>query len=161
MVIDVKTGNVLRQFTGIDNQIAASPTAVLDMQGYIRYIFATDLVGNLYKFDFRNVGDAYGTTPYSNWGVHKIFQPNTGGQPSYNRAEVATVSADGSQRYIYFGTGDREAPISNPNAGRFYMIMDDDSKTTATLENQLSNFTGSITTAAGGTLGSIPTRGGT
>ena len=32
--------------------------------------------------------------------------------------------------------------ISNPNAGRFYMIMDDDSKTTATLENQLVELHG-------------------
>jgi Tfp pilus tip-associated adhesin PilY1 len=153
LVVDVKTGSVLKRFTGIDNQIVASPTVVLDLQGYIRYIFATDLVGNLYKFDLRTVGDDYGTTPYSNWFVNKIFQPASGGQPSYNRAEVATASADGSQRYIYFGTGDREAPISNPNAGRLYMIMDDDTKTTATLGSQLSNFTGTITSAAGGSLG--------
>ena len=153
LVLDVKTGAVLKQFTGIDNQIASSPTAVLDIQGYIRYIFATDLRGNLYKFDFRAMGDAYGSTPYSNWFVNKIFQPASGGQPSYNRAEVATVNADGSQRFIYFGTGDREAPISNTNAGKFFMIMDDDSKTTTTLESQLSNFTGTITSSAGGSLG--------
>jgi type IV pilus assembly protein PilY1 len=159
LVVDVKTGSVLKQFTGIDNQIVGSPTVVLDIQGYIRYIFATDLVGNLYKFDFRTVGDAYGSPRYSNWVGHKIFQPNAGGQPSYNRVEVATVSADGTQRYIYFGTGDREGPISNPNAGRFYMIIDDDTKTTATLESQLSNFTGSITSSAGGIFGSTTNKG--
>jgi len=153
-VIDVKTGAVLKKFTGMVGEVVASPTVVLDLQGYIRYVFVADLLGNVYKFDFRSVGDDYGASPFSAWVGYTIFQPTSGGQPAYNRVEVATVDAVGSQRQIYFGTGDREAPISNATAGKFYMILDDDSKTTATQGNELANFTGSIASASGGSLGS-------
>ena len=153
-VIDVKTGAVLKKFTGMVGEVVASPTMVLDLQGYIRYVFVADLSGNVYKFDFRSVGDDYGASPFSAWVGYRIFQPTSGGQPAYHRVEVATVDAVGSQRQIYFGTGDREAPISNASAGRFYMILDDDSKTTATQGNELADFTGSIASASGGSLGS-------
>jgi type IV pilus assembly protein PilY1 len=146
-VVDVKTGAVLRQFSGLDNEVVASPTAVLDYAGYIRFIYVTDLSGNIWKFDFQAVGLA--STGYSEWTPYKIFTPaSTGRQPAYNRVEAATANTSGSLRYLYFGTGDREAPLTNGNAGKFYMVIDDDSNSSIT-ESQLTI----ITLATGGSLG--------
>jgi Tfp pilus assembly protein, tip-associated adhesin PilY1 len=150
-VVDVKTGAVLRQFTGLDNEVVASPTAVLDYAGYIRFIYVTDLSGNVWKFDFQAVGLA--STGYSEWTPHKIFTPaSTGRQPAYNRVEAATANASGSLRYLYFGTGDREAPLTNSSAGKFYMVIDDDSNSAIT-ESQLLPVANSIASASGGALG--------
>lgn len=156
IVFDVGSGSILKRFTGLDNEVVASPTAVLDSAGYIRFVYVTDLGGNLWKFDFRSVGSDYGGTPLSEWTSYKIFQPSPGGQPAYNRVEAALATADGSVRYLYFGTGDRENPISNPNAGKFYAIKDTDSFTGTILESttgNLADLTASITSVSGGAMG--------
>jgi len=153
-ILDAWTGAPLKIFTGLDNEIASSPTVVLDLQGYVRFAFVPDLGGNLYKFDLRLPGNNYGSNPFDNWGVTKIFQAPSGGQPAYHRAEVATVDALGSTRYIFFGTGDREHPISSMASGKFYMIIDTDTSTTTRTEGNLQDFTSNITAASGGSLGS-------
>ena len=156
LVFDVETGQILKQFSGLDGEIVASPAAVLDSMGYTRFIYVADILGNLWKFDFRTTGTNYGGTPLAEWTAHKIFQPIAGGQPAYNRVEAADVSYSGTTRYIYFGTGDRENPISNGNSGKFYAIKDTDSFTglvDESVSGHLADLTGSITSAGGGTMG--------
>ena len=59
IVLDIATGTPLKMFTaasGIDNNIVASPTMLLDANGYIKFVYVADLDGSLYKFDFRTTG---------------------------------------------------------------------------------------------------------
>jgi len=156
LVFDIENGTVLKRFSGISAEIVASPSAVLDSMGYIRFIYVPDINGNLWKFDFRTTGTNYGGTPLSEWTEHKIFQPIAGGQQAFNRVEAADVSSSGNTRYLYFGTGDRENPISNGSSGKFYCIKDTDSFTgliDESVSGHLADLTGSITSAGGGTMG--------
>ncbi|MGA6992764.1 MAG: PilC/PilY family type IV pilus protein [Candidatus Deferrimicrobiaceae bacterium] len=156
LVFDVANGTVLKQFSGPTAEIVASPSAVLDSMGYIRFIYVPDIDGNLWKFDFRTTGTNFGGTPLAEWTAHKIFQPIAGGQPVYNRVEAADVNASGTTRYLYFGTGDRENPISSGSSGKFYAIKDTDSFTgliDESVSGHLADLTGSITSAGGGTMG--------
>ena len=156
LVFDVATGSILKRFAGLDGEVAASPTAVLDSMGYIRFVYVADLAGNLYKLDFRTTGNNYGSSPLSEWVAYKIFRPTPGGQPAYNRVEAVNATADGSLRYLYFGTGDRENPITNANAGKFYCIKDTDSFTGLIDEStagNLADLTSSIILESGGAMG--------
>jgi len=156
LVFDIENGVVLKQFSGLTAEIVASPSAVLDGMGYIRFIYVPDINGNLWKFDFRTTGTNFGTPLLSEWTAHKIFQPIAGGQPAYNRVESADVFSSGNTRYLYFGTGDRENPISNGSSGKFYAIKDTDSFTgliDESVSGHLADLTGSITTAGGGAMG--------
>jgi type IV pilus assembly protein PilY1 len=139
----------------MDNGVAASPTAILDSTGYIRFAFIVDINGNLWKFDFRNVGNATSSTQDSRWTATKLFTPEAGGQPAYHRVEVAYTSTDGSSRYLYYGTGDQERPVTNTGSGKFYAIKDTDATTATVVENStnLLDVTPTIlNNAAGGTV---------
>ncbi|TFH32242.1 MAG: hypothetical protein E4G97_02850 [Deltaproteobacteria bacterium] len=157
MVLDVRNGQVLRTFTGMGSGVAASPTAILDSSGYIRFAYVVDINGNLWKFDFRTPGNATSSTPDSVWTATKLFTPATGGQPAYHRVEVAYTSTDGSSRYLFYGTGDQESPVTNLGSGKFYGIKDTDAyfPSTAVVEtsSNLLDVTPTIlNNAAGGTV---------
>jgi type IV pilus assembly protein PilY1 len=152
VVLDIATGTALKTFAtaaGIDNVIPASPTAVLDASGYIKFAYVNDLDGSLYKFDFRTTGVR--SDGFSAWTVHKIFQPSAG-QPVYHRVEPGTI--DESTRYLFFGTGNQEFPVSDGGTGKFYAIKDTDSSTTLLTESNLADLSSSITSLTGGTVGS-------
>jgi type IV pilus assembly protein PilY1 len=150
VVLDIATGTALKTFTtGIDNVIAASPTTVLDASGYIKFAYVVDLDGSLYKFDFRTTGVE--SNGFSDWTVHKIFQASAG-QPAYHRVEPGSI--DESTRYLFFGTGDQDNPVSNTGAGKFYAIKDSDTDNTLKTESNLANLSSSITSLTGGTVGS-------
>jgi type IV pilus assembly protein PilY1 len=149
VVLDIATGLPLKTFTtGIDNVIPASPTAVLDASGYIKFVYATDLDGTLYKFDFRTPGV---DNAYSAWTFSRIFQASAG-QPAYNRIESSSI--DENNRWLFFGTGDREKPVTNTGTGKFYAIKDADTDNTLHTESNLANLSTSITSLSGGTVGS-------
>ncbi|MCL5884592.1 MAG: PilC/PilY family type IV pilus protein [Deltaproteobacteria bacterium] len=155
VVLDIATGTPLTTFTtGIDNVIPASPTAVLDAAGYIKFVYAADLDGSLYKFDFRTTGVR--SNGFSDWAVYKIFQTAAGGQPVYQRVEAASV--DESTRYLFFGTGDRENPVTNTGSGKFYCFKDTDgfapaSPITETTAGAMTDLSSSIASSSGGTMG--------
>lgn len=153
VVMDIATGEPLKAFTsGIDGIIAGSPTAVLDGSGYIKFAYAVDLDGSVYKFDFRTVG--LRSDGFLAWGVRKIFQALSG-QPAYHRVEPASITE--SSRYLFFGTGDQEFPVSDPGTGRFYAIQDTDSfwppSGSHRTESSLTDLSSSITSLSGGTVG--------
>jgi len=142
VVLDLATGAALKTFTtGIDNSIAASPSVVLDASGYIKFAYAVDLSGAVYKFDFRSTGLRSNT--FSDWGVKKIFQASAG-QPAYHRVEPASISE--SSRYLFFGTGNQESPVSDGGTGKFYAIIDTDSfwPSSPLVEGSLANLTSNL-----------------
>lgn len=148
IVLDIATGTPLKVFdeaSGIDNNLVASPTMLLDASGYIKFVYVADLDGSLYKFDFRTAG--LESTGYSEWGVKKIFQASST-QPVYHRAEPGVVSE--ALRYIYFGTGNQEAPVSeigSAGTGKFYAVKDTDLywPSAPLTEAGLANLTGNLT----------------
>jgi len=152
VVLDIATGAALKTFTtGIDDVVAASPTVVLDANGYIKFAYAVDLDGSLYKFDFRPTG--LRSNSFSDWEVKKIFQASAG-QPAYHRVEPASIT-EGS-RYLFFGTGNQDSPVSDGGTGKFYAVQDTDSfwPTTGPLtESDLANLSLSITSLSGGVVG--------
>ena len=129
IVLDIATGTAMKTFTtsnsGIDNVIPASPTAILDANGYIKFAYVADLDGSVYKFDFRTPANVVSFSAPSasgtEWSGTKIFQ-GSGGQPVYHRVEVGAV--DEATRYLYFGTGNQEFPVSDGGTGKFYAIKD-------------------------------------
>jgi Tfp pilus tip-associated adhesin PilY1 len=87
------------------------------------------------------------TVTGTQWTVNRIFQPASGGQPVYHRIEPAAITE--SSRYLFFGTGNQESPISDGGAGKFYAIMDTDSSTSLIQESvsgTLANLTGNLGT---------------
>jgi type IV pilus assembly protein PilY1 len=142
-VLDIATGTALKTFSGgtIDNVIVASPAAVLDAAGYIKFVYVNDLDGSLYKFNFQSAG--LRSTSFAEWTVNRIFQPNAG-QPVYHRVEAGTI--DENTRYLYFGTGNQEYPVSDGGTGKLYAIKDSDSSTTLRTEGNLADLTANLGT---------------
>jgi type IV pilus assembly protein PilY1 len=164
VVLDIATGTALKTFTtaaGIDNVIPASPTAVLDGNGYIKFAYVNDIDGSLYKFDFRTTGIQ--NDGFSAWIVNKIFQPSAG-QPVYHRVEAGTV--DENTRYLFFGTGNQESPVSDGGTGKFFAVKDTDSFWPGSPlgEGNLANLTSNLGTGTAAptqygwlvNLGSVP-----
>ena len=148
VVLDIATGAALKTFTtGIDNAIPASPTAILDANGYIKFAYVSDLDGSVYKFDFRTTGVR--STGFSAWTSSKIFQAPAG-QPVYHRIEAGSV--DDSTRYLYFGTGNQDFPVSDGGSGKFYAVRDTDSSTALLAQDNLANLSSSINSLSGGTV---------
>jgi Tfp pilus tip-associated adhesin PilY1 len=142
IVLDIATGTPLTTFTtGIGDMIVASPTVVYDANGYIKFAYAVGLTGSLYKFDFRTTG--LESNGYGDWGVKKIFQASAG-QPAYHRVEPASISE--SSRYLFFGTGNQESPVSDGGTGKFYAIIDTDSfwPSSPLVENNLADLTSNL-----------------
>lgn len=159
VVLDIATGHALKTFTsanGIANVIPASPTAILDANGYIKFVYVADLAGSVYKFNLWNAAtvSSFSVNPSSpptvtgtQWTVNKIFLPVSGGQPVYHRVEPGAISE--TSRYLFFGTGNQESPISDGGTGKFYAIMDTDSSTSLIQESvsgTLANLTGNLGT---------------
>jgi type IV pilus assembly protein PilY1 len=142
VVLDIATGTPLKTFTtGIDQLIVASPSVVLDASGYIKFAYAVDISGAVYKFDFRTTG--LRSNGFSDWGIKKIFQASAG-QPAYHRIEPAAISE--SSRYLFFGTGNQESPVSDGGTGKFYAIVDTDSfwPVSPLVESSLADLTSNL-----------------
>lgn len=148
VVLDLATGTALKTFTtGIDDIIAASPSVVLDASGYIRFAYAVDLDGSVYKFDLRATG--LRSNGFSDWDHKKIFQASAG-QPAYHRVEPASITE--SSRYLFFGTGNQESPVSDGGTGKFYAVIDTDSfwPSSPLVESSLADLTGNLGTGTAG-----------
>jgi type IV pilus assembly protein PilY1 len=142
IVLDIATGTPLKIFTtGIDNVIAASPTAILDASGYIKLVYVNDLDGTLYKFNFQQTG--LRSNGFSAWTAHRIFQPNDD-QPVYHRVEAGSISEN--SRYLFFGTGNQDFPVSDGRTGKFYAVKDTDTDNTLRTEANLADVTSNLGT---------------
>ena len=142
VVLDIATGTALKTFTtGIDHPLVASPSVALDASGYIRFAYAVDISGGIYKFDFRTTG--LRSNGFSAWGVKKIFQASAG-QPAYHRVEAASITEN--SRYLFFGTGNQESPVSDGGTGKFYAIIDTDSfwPVSPLVEGSLADLTSNL-----------------
>jgi Tfp pilus tip-associated adhesin PilY1 len=151
IVLDIATGTPLKVFTaGIDNNIVAPPTMLLDGNGYIKLAYVADLDGSVYKFDLHATGidNASGGDNYFEWKMKKIFQASDD-QPVYHRVEAGVITD--SDRYLFFGTGNQEYPITDNGTGKFYAIRDsigNNLPDNTVLESELTNLTGNLSGGA-------------
>jgi type IV pilus assembly protein PilY1 len=106
IILDVDTGAVIREIdTGVGTAALANglsaPTGVLGPDGRtLAYVYAGDMLGNLWKFDVS------ATTPAS-WSATKVFtatDESGNAQPISGGVTVATHPTT-NKRWLFFGTG--------------------------------------------------------
>ncbi|HEX7519310.1 MAG TPA: PilC/PilY family type IV pilus protein, partial [Candidatus Deferrimicrobium sp.] len=167
-VVDIKLGKViwkLEAASASDNAVAypmtSSPVAVdSDSDGYLNYVYITDLGGQLWRFDVGTPGTFDNTTNLvtAGWSGKRIFTaPTAISQRAFNKVEVGFDA--GFNRWIFFGTGDREKP-EDSGTGRIYAIRDGNPSSPYT-ESNLSNFTSVIANTDNTVTGTVtPTQNG-
>ena len=140
-VIDIKTGDVIKEFTGMDHSMAAPPTAVdTYADGYIDKVYVGDLGGQMWVFDVSSNETA-------DWTGKKLFRaPGVPPEkhPIYSQPAVAFDKR--GTPWVYFGTGNREDPTDKLSPGgsseRFYAVKDDGGQgTTGYSEGNLKDVT--------------------
>jgi hypothetical protein len=169
-VVDILLGKIiwkLEASSASDNAVqypmTSSPAGVdSDSDGYLNYVYIADLGGQLWRFDVGPPGTFDNTTNLvtAGWSGKRIFTaPTAIPQRAFNKAEVGFDAA--FNRWIFFGTGDREKP-ENSGTGRFYAIRDGNPSSPYT-ESNLSDFTSVIANADStvtGTVAVAPTQNG-
>jgi type IV pilus assembly protein PilY1 len=137
-VVDIQTGALVakidtKQGTATTPNGLATPAAVdLDGDGVVDFVYAGDLLGNMWKFDVRSTtasswSVAYGgTTPVP---LFTAVDANGHPQPITTRPQVG-FGPGGAGVVVLFGTGkfieasDRVVDTANPRPQSFYGIFD-------------------------------------
>lgn len=109
-----------------------------DGNGFADRLYATDLGGNLWRFDI-------GNSSVSSWRGYKIFSAGSGGRKAFYKPAVTleasiTDSSRGNDALVFIGTGDREHPLNTAVVDRIYAVRDKGQKTAMT-ESNLLDFT--------------------
>jgi hypothetical protein len=129
-VIDIKLGKVLWRLEPVSNSamlypFPSSPVGIdIDGDGYVDHVYDVDTGGQLWRFDFHAPGiyDSVSHTVTAGWSGKRIFAPSSiPAEPFFHDLDVAIDSA--LNRWIYFGSGDREDPMGT-GTGRLYAIQD-------------------------------------
>jgi Tfp pilus tip-associated adhesin PilY1 len=148
-IVDAGSGDLLKSFT--TTRSVASEVAVVDMNndGKADYAYVGDTGGNLYRIDMVTITKTTVATTYTSrtpdqWTMHKIANAG-GGRKFLFQPAVLPLSRDG-RVYVAIGSGDREHPlVSNYPYGevtnRFYVYLDDLTKTTEADLNALVDKT--------------------
>lgn len=92
-----------------------SQMAVLDISGngYADTVYAGDLAGNVWRLSL-------GSTLTSSWDGEKIFSSGGGRKIFYK----PSVALEPGYELLFFGTGDREHPLSTGVSDRLYALKD-------------------------------------
>lgn len=132
-VIDADTGALLKAFDTVSSVIA-DVTVLTDSAGLIKYAYAADLAGNLYRISGATANTPIGTTLPSAWTITKIAA--LGGTGVNNRKFMfAPDLVDNNGTYsLLIGSGDREKPLSSYTSAaavqnRFYVVNDNPTDT--------------------------------
>ncbi len=141
-VVDLSNGNILWSFTkgSSDTQttstqmtyvVPASPAIVdTDNDGFIDTAYVGDLGGNMWRLKFCTQADTSSCNT-GNWSGGLLFQASSG-RPIYY---AATVARDASSLWVFWGTGDKENPLSTSGPDTFFGVKDNDRTTTYNISN--------------------------
>jgi type IV pilus assembly protein PilY1 len=130
-VVDVKTGDIIWQFTSgnsvdMHHAIASPPTAVdTNSDGYVDRVYVGDLGAQMWVF---NVSfDAAQKKSNSQWNGRILFKSLKENQKRHKIYYPPAVSFDNRRiPWVFFGTGDREDPTGSAwKEDRFYGVKDD------------------------------------
>lgn len=149
-----------RQFMNFS--LAANPTAVdLDNDGYIDHVYIGDVGGQLWKFDVSAAATLSGGL-VTNWTGKRVFatDPTQTNPPATGEyyptqgiyAQPALAYDTSGNLWIFFGTGDRNHPMST-STNRFYGFKDVASNMTNgsnLTESSLTNLTSGTGTVTQG-----------
>lgn len=158
LVLDVETGAVIREIdTGAGSALLpnglSAPTGVYGVDGKtLAYVYAGDLLGNVWKFDLRDASP-------SAWSVQRLFTAGDGegSQPISAAVSVATHPRT-YRRWVFFGTGryltaEDADPLLSSTVQSMYGFIEN---TSAALDrDDLTQRTFQVVT---GTVDTIPVR---
>lgn len=158
LVIDVDTGNVIREIDTGAGSVAfpnglSAPTGVYGIDGKtLAYVYAGDLLGNVWKFDLTS------STP-SAWTAHKLFTAGdgNGSQPISAAVTVATHPRT-FKRWVLFGTGryltaEDADPLLSGTTQSMYGFIENNSDTLEAADLTQRNFE-----VTSGSVDGIPVR---
>lgn len=158
LVIDTDTGNVIREIDTLTGSATfpnglSAPTGVYGMDGKtLAYVYAGDLLGNVWKFDLTN------SNP-SAWTFHKVFTAGdgNGSQPISSGVTIATHPRT-FKRWVFFGTGryltaEDADPLLSDATQSMYGFMEDDADTLDASDLTQRNFQ-----VTSGSVDGIPVR---
>lgn len=143
-VVRLSDGHVLWSYTQNTNSsmnypIPASPAVVdTDTDGFIDTAYVGDLGGNMWRFKFCTKADGTGCNT-GNWSGGLLFNAQSSGRPIYT---AATIARDTSSPWVFWGTGDRENPLSTSAVDHFFAVKDDRTSTYAI--GNLQDISGTI-----------------
>ncbi|MCH6484039.1 pilus assembly protein [Pseudoxanthomonas sp. LH2527] len=154
IVLDAETGAVIQQIdTGVGSAAApnglSTPTGAYEADGKtLKYVFAGDMQGNVWKFDLSNASSAA-------WTATRLFTAtDTDGnaQPITSKLAIATHPLT-RKRWVFFGTGryltSSDAEATNVAVQSMYGIIDESEevdrddltqRTVAVTEDTVSGF---------------------
>ena len=129
-VVDIMTGEIIKEFFGLDpmmrHSFPAPPTAVdTNADGYVDKVYIGDLGGQMWVFDVSF--DEASKKSDSQWTGQRLFKAPLEPLEKHNIFYQAAVAFDRQKNpWVYFGTGDRESPTDTTNPQeRFYAVKDD------------------------------------
>jgi type IV pilus assembly protein PilY1 len=136
---------------------AAVMTGDLNADGYTDIMFAVDMGGQVWRFDFNNSGS---DTTITGGVVARLDGTNANERRRfYNKPDVSLLDVNGSVKYaVAIGSGYRAHPLSTATQDRFYMlyfgnVYSPPATYTALTESDLvdvtSNLTPDLSTASG------------
>ena len=159
---DIKTTptRIWGAVNGASTSFTASPSTYSDMKfsfvsdittldvdgnGYIDRLYATDLGGNLWRFDV-------GLTDVTLWKGYKIFsaKPDSASmvtgrkmffKPIATLEKTLTVPSRGNDATLFIGSGDREHPSNTSVVDRIYAVRDKGQTTVTKYESDLIDVT--------------------
>ncbi|WP_373096329.1 pilus assembly protein [Zhongshania sp.] len=144
-VVDLATGALLKAIdtgiTGVGNGLATPVPVDVDNDRITDYVYAGDLKGNMWKFDFTGSTIASWSVAFkANNGVSDVPKPlftatDASGTPQPITMRATVGSHDESGYMVYFGTGKyfeySDAILgSSPQIQHFYGIRDNDAPIT-------------------------------
>lgn len=158
MVVDIKTGKLIRKIL-TDNTTEnglSSPAVIVDGSGYVKYAYAGDLKGRIYRFDFKSSSTPTGSgqTKWDNyvasWDSTLLFTARNASNQEQPITVAPDVAYDGTKYIILFGTGQYIDPsdITNTNVQTIYGVFDPGTNS-GLLRANLASRTLNATTLAG------------
>lgn len=154
MVVDIKTGKLIRKIRALPsthgeydteaNNGLSSPAVITDSSNYVSYVYAGDLRGHVYKFDFKSGTSPSGGTAaqkwqnyVDSWDTRVIFNAkdaSNNSQPITSAPDIVKATIGVSVKtVILFGTGKylENSDITSTAAQTFYGVFEPASGTLA------------------------------
>jgi len=127
-LMNAQTGVLLQAFD-TDRAVVADISLVRDSAGLIKYAYAADLGGNVYRISGATAGAAIGATAPGSWTITKIAALGGTGSNARKFMFAPSVVADAGTHYVLLGSGDREKPLTVYDSASdvtnyFFMLKD-------------------------------------
>lgn len=128
-VLDASNGSVLKTFNTASSVVADLTIVPDSTTGLIKYAYAADLGGNIYRISGVDANTAIGTTAPGSWTITKIAALGGSGTANRKFMFAPDIVDDNGTFNILIGSGDREKPLASYTSAsgvinHFYMIKD-------------------------------------